>query len=672
MSRRPSGSTSPPTRPSQIGNNLRTRIAYNSAWSKTEGRLPNQTGSNSTTTLFGIDDITPSWSLSGQADWVVTPTFFVGARLGYYYSDSFNEGVPAEPLYQFTASNNIGLVGTNGVPVPPAYQHPTGYNSIFTNTSSKYDEQTRLNFQIDSTFYFNAGGQHTVKGGFQLDALGNNVLSGEQGNFVRLRWDQALSGVRGAYGYYQVRSNEPYPKLGFITEGDVSVNNYGLFIQDAWTLNNKLTLNLGLRTENEKVPTYTTAEGVPTYAVEFPFSDKLAPRLGFAYDVKGDGRWKVYGSWGIFYDIFKLELPRGSWGGDKWLEYYYSLDTYVFDTLASSQSCPPACPGTLLRGPIDFRHPSLGEGYVEPDLKPMKSQEFSAGFEHQLSPVMALSARYVHKWVTTAIEDIGTVDAEGNELYIIGNPGMGITSLAWSDPLTNLPKAKRDYDSVEFAFTKNFSNNWYLRGSYLWSRLYGNYSGLSQSDENGRTSPNVGRLFDYPIMMFDKTGQPAYGPLGTDRPNQFKAQFIYQFGFGTSVGLNEYVASGIPRTQRDLRHSAEQLPDAVREPRQRWPHADVLADGPEPPARLQARRLQVAPAGTERRQPVQPGHGDELLPDAVRERTGHPVRRDGVLLRQGQLRAARRGGGEGPALPDGQRIPGAHLGALRRPVPVLG
>ena len=76
---------------------------------------------------------------------------------------------------------------------------------------------------------------------------GSIVLSGEQGNLVRLRWNQALSGARGPYGYYQVRSNEPYPKLGFITEGDVSVNNYGLFIQDAWTLNNKLTLNLGLR-----------------------------------------------------------------------------------------------------------------------------------------------------------------------------------------------------------------------------------------------------------------------------------------------------------------------------------------------------------------------------------------------------------------------------------------
>ena len=81
----------------------------------------------------------------------------------------------------------------------------------------------------------------------------------------------------------------------------------------------------------------------------------------------------------------------------------------------------------------------------------------------------------------------------------------------------------RDYDSVEFAAEKRFANNWYLRRSYLWSRLYGNYSGLSQSDENGRTSPNVGRLWDYPLMMFQDGGIPALGRLATDRPHQLKA-----------------------------------------------------------------------------------------------------------------------------------------------------
>ena len=96
---------------------------------------------------------------------------------------------------------------------------------------------------------------------------------------------------------------------------------------------------------------------------------------------------------------------------------------------------------------------------------------------------------------------------------------------------------------------KRFSNNWWLRGSYMWSRLYGNYSGLSQSDENGRTSPNIGRLLDYPVMMFDEAGQASYGRLATDRPHQLKGQVIYLFDFGTSVGVNDYLSSGTPVTR---------------------------------------------------------------------------------------------------------------------------
>ncbi len=83
----------------------------------------------------------------------------------------------------------------------------------------------------------------------------------------------------------------------------------------------------------------------------------------------------------------------------------------------------------------------------------------------------------------------------------------------------------------------------------MWSRLWGNYSGLSQSDENGRTSPNVGRAFDYPLMMFNETGKSEYGLLATDRPHQFKAQAMYLFKFGTSVGANFYASSGIPVTR---------------------------------------------------------------------------------------------------------------------------
>ena len=112
-----------------------------------------------------------------------------------------------------------------------------------------------------------------------MDKIGLDVLSGELGNLVRVYWNQSLSGSRGTYGRYQVRSNGPLPQQGFVTQGDVSTTNIGLFVQDSWTIGRRLTLNLGLRTENEKVPTFVPDDpSVPEYAIEWGFGKKLAPR----------------------------------------------------------------------------------------------------------------------------------------------------------------------------------------------------------------------------------------------------------------------------------------------------------------------------------------------------------------------------------------------------------
>jgi hypothetical protein len=535
----------------QLGQDLRTRVAYNSSWSKRDGVLPTLAGTDPAGTNYGKVSTFPNWTLSGNADWVATPKLFFGVRGGYYTSDQHDTGVLTTPRYNFGSTTNIGLAG-----VPVDLQRAAGFSSFpaaaFTGVTR--DQQTRAYFQGDGTFYAKLGGEHQFKFGVQLDRIGNNVLSGEQANLVSMNWDVSLPSAtfpvgnpiqRGQFGYYSVRSNGADPRKGFVTEGNIHTTNVGLFFQDSWTIN-RLTINAGVRTERERVPTYTVGQDIPEFGIEFGFADKFAPRIGGAYDLKGDGRTKIFGNWGVFYDIFKLELPRGSFGGDKWLEYYYSLDTPNWTTLVDNPACPPACPGTLIRGPVDFRHPSFGSDSIDPDLKPMRQEEASAGIEHQLNDRMAISARYVHKQVDRAIEDTGSLDAAGNEIYVIANPGEGLTSLAFTNPVVALPKAKRDYDSVEFAFEKRLANNWYLRTSYLWSRLFGNYSGLSQSDENGRTSPNVGRLFDYPAMMFDQHGQPVYGPLASDRPSQFKTQFIYQFNFGTTVGVNEYIASGLP------------------------------------------------------------------------------------------------------------------------------
>jgi hypothetical protein len=549
---------------SQFSDSVRGRLAFNNSWSRTEGLLPSLAATDPAGSAYGKTSTFPNWSVSGNMDWVASPNLFFGIRGGYYLSDWNDTNVTEVPRYNWTTTNNIGLLD-----VPASLQRATGFSSVLDNNMTIQDQQTRAYFQADSTFYGNFAGSHQLKVGFQADRLGNKVDAGEAGNRVTVRWNAALAGSRGPYGYYSVRSQLVDPERGFITEGDVSMNVLGLFIQDSWTINNKLTVNAGVRTEREKVPYYAPGADVdgvilPENGIEFNFGDKIAPRVGFAYDINGDGKWKAFGSWGVFYDIFKLELPRGSFGGDKWLEYYYTLDTYDWPNLVDAQGCPPACPGTLLRT-TDFRHISVGSSAIEPDLKPMRQQEATAGIEHQLGDRVALSVRYVHKQIDRAIEDTqtATLDASGTEIYIIANPGEGLAKPAFNfedGTSVDVPKPVRDYDSVEFAFEKRFADNWYLRSSYLWSRLFGNYSGLSQSDENGRTSPNVGRLYDYPMMMFMDGGQPVYGPLPTDRPHQFKTQFIYQFPMGTSVGLNQYVASGLPVSREIGIYAGNNLP----------------------------------------------------------------------------------------------------------------
>ena len=90
-------------------------------------------------------------------------------------------------------------------------------------------------------------------------------------------------------------------------------------MQDQWSINN-LTLNLGLRTEREVIPSFR--KDIKAEGFKFNFGDKLAPRLGLSYDVHGDGRFKVYGNWGRYFDWTKYELSRGGFGGDIWRVQY--------------------------------------------------------------------------------------------------------------------------------------------------------------------------------------------------------------------------------------------------------------------------------------------------------------------------------------------------------------
>ncbi len=486
---------------------------------------------------------------SGSVDFIPTSSFVISARVGRFFDDEETTGVTFPGLiHNFsTTSTPAGIAA-----LPAEFQRLPGFFSdVLIGDATARDEYIRNYVGVDATWYFTGWGEHSLKGGYQIERLSNDVQSGYNADRIlyyagRPYLTTTGQSIRGRFGYFRL--------LNISTLGAVSTRNEALFIQDTWRATPRLTLNLGLRTEHERIPNFG-ARGVEN-PIEFGFGDKLAPRLGFTYDLLGDQRWKLYGSYGKYYDVMKYELPRGSFGGDKWVDYFFTWDAPNWATNTAS-GCGtgtntiaerPTCPAGGFIEAVDRRFNSaeaLDEG-VDPDLKPMEEDEFQIGLSRELGRNFVVGARYIYKDLVRTIEDVGILVPGVGEQFFIANPGEGI-SLTLADPgVPNFPKATREYQGLELSFQRRLADNWSLFGSYTLSRLYGNYSGLASSDENGRTSPNVNRFFDHIENTFDRNGNPVFGRLGTDRPHQFKAQFIYQFNWDMTLGLNQRVTSGIP------------------------------------------------------------------------------------------------------------------------------
>lgn len=540
-----------------VGSQLLFRAGANFSPFETERTLPTQTGRTSLTDqedyLRGTKG--DRRTFSGSIDYLPTSRLAISGRVGRFLTDEESTGVEFPGLiHNFsTLSTPAGIAS-----IPAEFRRQPGFLSgILVTDATATDEYIRDYVGLDATTYFSAGGDHQLKAGFQIENISNDVQSGYNADrilyYAGRPYTVAATGeqVRGEFGYFRL--------LNISTLGEVESRNDALFIQDTWRPTSRLTLNLGLRAEHERIPNF--GEVGAANPIEFDFADKLAPRLGFAYDVTGDGRTKAYGSYGKYYDVMKYELPRGSFGGDKWVDYFYTWDSANFlansaagcTTGSNTTAERPACPAGTFIEALNRRANAAdpSQTRVDPDLKPMEENEYQLGVSRELNwQGVVVGARYIHKDLVRTIEDVGIVqcEAEGScgEVFFIANPGEGL-SLELQDPgVPDFPEAVREYRGLELTLERRFSNNWGFFGSYTLSRLHGNYSGLASSDENGRTSPNVNRFFDHIENTFDRNGNLVFGRLGTDRPHRFKAQFMYQFPTNTTLGINQRIESGIP------------------------------------------------------------------------------------------------------------------------------
>jgi hypothetical protein len=552
----------------------RLRLNVSGLWSpeKSTGTTPgfNGTQANWYTGDVGTIDANrnlgyevPQWSGSFTADYTLSSTSLLSVRSGYMRDNYFDTGVDTSQTYEY-ATSAVGLAG-----VPAQYQQPAGYQNLPRVRINTQDLTTRKFVNLELTKAFHAAGAHNMKLGGGWSRVTNDVdLSYPNGGYVTVYWDSSFTSDatgktdRGPYGYYYIDD--------FGTKGVAGANLWSGFIQDNWSVTPRLTLNLGLRAEHEIIPSFRP--DIQEVAIEFGWSEKLSPRVGFAYDVRGDGKLKVSGAFGRYYDWTKYEIARGSFGGDIWHERVRSLDVPDPTTLSfanlSGRNLWTDEPDSYK----DLRIPGFGEDAIDPNMKPMAQDVYNLGAEYQISPNTVVGLNVVRTNLLRTIEDIGTL-VNGSEAYIYANPGEGLAETAITTGLTppfTMPKAKRNYTAMEVTVNRRFNKNWFMGGSYVLSRLEGNYPGTVNTDEIAapgfvsvpsqsptaygqtvRPGTNVSRAWDLDEMMFDSHGNLGVdGLLPTDRPHVIKLYGSYQFDFGTNVGLNFYGGSGTPYSEQ--------------------------------------------------------------------------------------------------------------------------
>jgi hypothetical protein len=503
---------------------------------------------------------------SGFADITMGRSGMLSVRGGMFHDNYKDTGVPTTTSYTYQRS----AVGVPGVPAE--LQQPIGYfNTPRTQIALK--DTTKRNFiNADYLHTFSGGGMHALKAGVGYQRTNNDVDTAYPGGYVYIYWNNAAPNFnntatgRGTYGYYRVDD------IG--TFGNVTGDLVSLYVQDSWNVTDRLTVNLGLRAENERVPTFSP--DVRKYAFEFGFADKIAPRVAFAYDVRGDGRVKVAGSWGRYFDWTKYELSRGSFigdvggqrWGDRWKIYYRALDTLDIANLSLNNM-----PGRDLWGsPTGFRDLRLSHiEDIDPNVQPMFQDSLNASVEFQTGPRTVVGIHFVHNNLGRTIEDFGAL-VDGDSVYKIGNPGEGLAAMAAPSFSTYgefpMPKPKRQYDAMELTLNRRFGNNWFAGASYTLSRLYGNYSGLANSDEISTPTTGVSSAtaqqsagsiarpgsnahigWDTDITLWDAAGNlDPRGRLATDRPHVVKLYGSYVMPFGTTIGGFFYGGSGTPIT----------------------------------------------------------------------------------------------------------------------------
>jgi outer membrane receptor protein involved in Fe transport len=468
---------------------------------------------------------------------------------------------------------------------------------------SLYDDtDQRMAGRVGITQRVKAGGSHEIKGGIDVE---NNtteharVLSG--GGYVVNYVDQQVDTVR----WVQVASPDntdprfdnmchtPAPPTlpgaqtefmcdyigGAVGQPGTMIHgntlNWAAYLRDSWQIRPNLTLNAGLRYEEQRLRLASflqnqidIASGEVNGKNALVLKGELAPRLGVLYDWTKEGRSKIYAHWGRFYESIPMEINDYNFG----LPVQY-VQTYT-PSLCSKMDDPrigapdgATCLDATAKP--DLRQEMFGVygSLTAPGVKGQYMDEVVGGIEFEIVDDLKLGVSFQDRRFGRVIEDVSVDNAN---TYIVSNPGEWSSEeekkfQARIDQETDMTKKarlqqqlemfkgirifdkpRRNYDALQFTMTRRFSKHLYMQGSYTYSRTFGNYPGLINYDDN-QVLPNNSTQYDLIELLANRIG-----PLPQDRPHYIKLDAYYQFDLkqygDLTTGIRARALSGTPQS----------------------------------------------------------------------------------------------------------------------------
>lgn len=336
------------------------------------------------------------------------------------------------------------------------------------------------------------------------------------------------------------------------------------YVEDVWNVTPNFVLNLGVRVD--AFDNKTAAGGS-----FIKMDDLVSPRLGFSWDMKGDGGMKLFGNAGRYYLPVTNNINYTFAGGLTDEYTYWALSGWnpATNPVTGSSYMAPVLGAQI--GPVDDdMNVTVGDlrQSVDRDLEAVYQDEFILGFQSMLSQTWSWGVNATYRKMERALDDVrinalcgvrhGTlfpIANPGEQLTLWGTTAMGCAQDGWvtidtsregymtvgSNRIIGYKEPRRTYKAVEFQIDRAWDDTWAFNASYLWSKLEGNHEGPVNSDTNYGDTGMV-QHWDHPAV------NERYGDLFNDHRHQVKLRGSYKFNEMWTVGGTLTAQSGAPIT----------------------------------------------------------------------------------------------------------------------------